>query len=56
VSGAATSCGKPDATRREIDEMLGKTTYMGGGSSRMCAATVIDVFDWFKRAAVARIA
>jgi AhpD family alkylhydroperoxidase len=39
------------ATRQEIDEMLGVTTYMGGGPSLMYAANAIAAFDEFARAA-----
>ena len=35
------------ATRMEIDETLGVTTYMGGGPSLMYAASAIAAFDEF---------
>jgi alkylhydroperoxidase/carboxymuconolactone decarboxylase family protein YurZ len=41
------------ATRQELDEALGVTTYMGGGPSLMYAANAIAAFDEFARAAVA---
>ena len=42
---------KLGATRQEIDEMLGVTTYMGGGPSLMYAASAVAAFDEFTRAA-----
>jgi AhpD family alkylhydroperoxidase len=42
------------ATRQEIDETLGVTTYMGGGPSLMYAANAIAAFDEFSRAASAK--
>jgi alkylhydroperoxidase/carboxymuconolactone decarboxylase family protein YurZ len=39
------------ATRQEIDETLGVTTYMGGGPSLMYAASAIAAFDEFSRGA-----
>ncbi len=42
---------KLGATRQEVDEMLGVTTYMGGGPSVMYAANAIAAFDEFARAA-----
>jgi AhpD family alkylhydroperoxidase len=42
---------KLGATRQEIDETLGVTTYMGGGPSLMYAANAIAAFDEFSRAA-----
>ena len=44
------------ATRQQVDEMLGVTTYMGGGPSLMYAASAIAAFDEFSRAAAARAA
>lgn len=41
---------KLGATRQEIDETLGVTTYMGGGPSLMYAASAIAAFDEFSRA------
>ncbi len=40
---------KLGATRQEIDETLGVTTYMGGGPSLMYAASAIAAFDEFSR-------
>jgi AhpD family alkylhydroperoxidase len=42
---------KLGATRQEIDETLGVSTYMGGGPSLMYAAHAITAFDEFSRAA-----
>jgi AhpD family alkylhydroperoxidase len=36
---------KLGATRQEVDETLGVTTYMGGGPSLMYAASAIKAFD-----------
>jgi AhpD family alkylhydroperoxidase len=47
---------KLGATRQEIDETLGVTTYMGGGPSLMYAANAIAAFDEFSRAAAAKTA
>jgi AhpD family alkylhydroperoxidase len=47
---------KLGATRQQVDEMLGITTYMGGGPSLMYAASAIAAFDEFSRAAAARAA
>ena len=44
---------KLGATRQELDEMLGVTTYMGGGPSLMYAASAIAAFDEFSAAAPA---
>ena len=41
------------ATRQEVDEMLGVTTYMGGGPSLMYAASAMAAFDEFAQAAAA---
>jgi AhpD family alkylhydroperoxidase len=41
---------KLGATRQEIDETLGVTTYMGGGPSLMYAASAIAAFDEFSQA------
>lgn len=35
------------ATRQDIDEVLGITTYMGGGPSLMYAAYAVQAFDEF---------
>jgi len=42
---------KLGATRQEIDETLGVTTYMGGGPSLMYAANAIAAFEEFSRSA-----
>ena len=42
------------ATRQELDEMLGVTTYMGGGPSLMYAASAVTAFDEFAQAAAPR--
>ena len=47
---------KLGANRQEIDEMLGVTTYMGGGPSLMYAASATAAFDEFSRAAAAKAA
>jgi AhpD family alkylhydroperoxidase len=47
---------KLGATRQELDETLGVTTYMGGGPSLMYAANAIAAFEEFSRAAAARTA
>lgn len=44
------------ATRQEIDETLGVSTYMGGGPSLMYAANAVAAFDEFARASAARTA
>jgi AhpD family alkylhydroperoxidase len=44
------------ATRQEVDETLGVTTYMGGGPSLMYAANAGAAFDEFARAAAAKSA
>jgi AhpD family alkylhydroperoxidase len=44
---------KLGATRQEIDETLGVTTYMGGGPSLMYAASAIAAFEEFSRSAAA---
>lgn len=41
---------KLGATRQELDEALGVTTYMGGGPSLMYAAHAIAAFDEFAAA------
>jgi AhpD family alkylhydroperoxidase len=38
------------ATRQELDETLGVTTYMGGGPSLMYAAHALAAFDEFTKA------
>lgn len=38
---------KLGAVRQEVDEMLGVTTYMGGGPSLMYAASAVAAFDEF---------
>ena len=40
---------KLGATRQELDETLGVTTYMGGGPSLMYAANALAAFDEFSR-------
>jgi len=47
---------KLGATRQELDETLGVTTYMGGGPSLMYAANAIAAFDEFTRASAAKTA
>lgn len=42
---------KLGVTRQEIDEVLGVTTYMGGGPSLMYAASAIAAFEEFSRGA-----
>ncbi len=42
---------KLGATRQEVDEALGVTTYMGGGPSLMYAASAVAAFDEAQRAA-----
>lgn len=44
---------KLGATRQEIDETLGVTTYMGGGPSLMYAASAVAAFEEFSAAAAA---
>ena len=44
---------KLGATRQEVDETLGVTTYMGGGPSLMYAASAIAAFDEFSKAKTA---
>lgn len=44
---------KLGATRQELDETLGVTTYMGGGPSLMYAASAIAAFDEFSAIAQA---
>ena len=44
------------ATRQEVDETLGVTTYMGGGPSLMYAANAGAAFDEFARAAAVKSA
>lgn len=44
------------ATRQEIDETLGVSTYMGGGPSLMYAANAVAAFDEFMRASAAKAA
>lgn len=45
---------KLGATRQEVDETLGVTTYMGGGPSLMYAANAVAAFDQFAQAAAPR--
>lgn len=45
---------KLGATRQEIDETLGVTTYMGGGPSLMYAANAVAAFDEFAKASAAK--
>ena len=42
------------ATRQELDEALGVTTYMGGGPSLMYAANAVAAFDEALAAAAAK--
>jgi len=44
---------KLGATRQEVGETLGVTTYMGGGPSLMYAASAIAAFDEFAKAKAA---
>lgn len=44
---------KQGVTRQEVDEVLGVTTYMGGGPSLMYAASAISAFEQFSGAAAA---
>jgi alkylhydroperoxidase/carboxymuconolactone decarboxylase family protein YurZ len=44
---------KLGATRQEIDETLGVTTYMGGGPSLMYAASAIAAYDEFLKSKAA---
>ncbi len=53
ISFHAKALVKLGATRQELDEALGVTTYRGGGPSLMHAANAIAAFDEFARAAVA---
>lgn len=45
---------KLGATRQEVDETLGVTTYMGGGPSLMYAANAVAAFDEFSKAATVK--
>lgn len=47
---------KMGATRQEIDETLGVTTYMGGGPSLMYAARAGAAFDEFAQSAAPKTA
>lgn len=47
---------KLGATRQELDETLGVTTYMGGGPSLMYAARAVAAFDEFAQAAAPKTA
>lgn len=47
---------KLGATRQELDEALGVTTYMGGGPSLMYAANAVTAFEEFTKAAEAKSA
>lgn len=47
---------KLGATRQEIDETLGVTTYMGGGPSLMYAANAAAAFDEFSKPAAVKTA
>lgn len=47
---------KLGATRQEVDETLGVTTYMGGGPSLMYAANAITAYEEFARAAAPKTA
>jgi AhpD family alkylhydroperoxidase len=46
----AKALAKLGASRQELDEMLGVTTYMGGGPSLMYAANAMAAFDEFSQA------
>lgn len=47
---------KLGATRQEIDETLGVTTYMGGGPSLMYAARAVAAFEEFAQATAPKTA
>jgi len=47
---------KLGATRQELDEALGVTTYMGGGPSLMYATNAIAAFEEFTKAAATKSA
>ena len=47
---------KLGATRQEVDEALGVTTYMGGGPSLMYAAGAVAAFDEAQRRAAGNTA
>lgn len=47
---------KLGATRQELDETLGVTTYMGGGPSLMYAANAAAAFDEFAKATATKSA
>lgn len=47
---------KLGATRQELDETLGVTTYMGGGPSLMYAANAVAAFDEFAKVSAAKTA
>ena len=47
---------KLGATRQELDETLGVTTYMGGGPSLMYAANAVAAFDEFAKASAVKSA
>ena len=47
---------KLGATRQELDETLGVTTYMGGGPSLMYAASAVAAFDEFSKATATKTA
>lgn len=42
---------KLGVTRQEVDEVLGVTTYMGGGPSLMYAASAVAAFEEFSKPA-----
>jgi AhpD family alkylhydroperoxidase len=46
---------KLGATRQEIDETLGVTTYMGGGPSLMYAASAVAAYEEFAATAAAKL-
>jgi AhpD family alkylhydroperoxidase len=52
----AKALAKLGATRAELDETLGVTTYMGGGPSLMYAAHAVAAFDEFEKASASRSA
>ena len=52
----AKALAKLGATRQEVDETLGVTTYKGGGPSLMYAANAVAAFDEFARASATKAA
>lgn len=51
----AKALAKLGASRQEIDETLGVTTYMGGGPSLMYAASAVAAFDEFAKTSSATV-